>query len=351
MTVEFTTPVGRLVQGSILKGETHDRKGQPHIIKTGPNKGQPTTKFFFALAFPKTAAAWWQEQPRNEDGSINPFWQQLYQEARTGYSQHFDPQGNCKHPRFAWKVMDGDGVDDNGASNADKQGMAGHWVVKFGGGYAPKLIHDQQYITDVEYPKAGYYYRVAGNAVVNIGSDVPGLYLNPQAVELVAFGQIITGGVNALALFAAAPRAALPAGASLTPPANGPMPMAAAPGLPPPMAGLPPAALPQPYGQPQPAAALPPLPVVPPAASSPVPTSFGNPPAPWYDAAGGPPAYAAPTPSLPPPPNHAFVAALTQPAAPTYQMTAAAGGFTREQYLAQGYSDAILLAQQLMVQA
>ena len=38
------------------------------------------------------------------------------------------------------------------------------------------------------------------------------------------------------------------------------------------------------------------------------------------------------------------------PAAPVYVMTQAAGGFTREQYAAQGWSDADLIAKGMMIQ-
>ena len=39
--VEILTPVGRIVQGSCFEAKTHDLQGNPLVVKTGPNAGQP----------------------------------------------------------------------------------------------------------------------------------------------------------------------------------------------------------------------------------------------------------------------------------------------------------------------
>ena len=49
----FTTPVGRLVMGSLYKAQDKDADGKPLLIKSGPNAGQPKVQYFFALAVPK----------------------------------------------------------------------------------------------------------------------------------------------------------------------------------------------------------------------------------------------------------------------------------------------------------
>ena len=38
-SVNFTTPVGRLVQGSLYKGNDTDAEGRPLVVKTGANAG------------------------------------------------------------------------------------------------------------------------------------------------------------------------------------------------------------------------------------------------------------------------------------------------------------------------
>lgn len=50
----FVTPVGRIVQGDPHTMQDKDQKtGQPLVTKSGPNKGQPTSRNFVALAIPK----------------------------------------------------------------------------------------------------------------------------------------------------------------------------------------------------------------------------------------------------------------------------------------------------------
>lgn len=349
MATEFATPPGRLVQGAVLElQKVLDAQGKQ---KLDPKTGQPVPdRVYIAIAIAKTpgVTAWWLEPPpRNADGSANNFWQDMYRAGMTGYPTHFNPQtGVCVHPRFAWKIIDGDGTDNNGKSNATKEGFAGHWIVKFGGQYLPKLIHNGAYIDNPKYVKRGDFVRVFGNATPNIGAEVPGLYLNPNGVEFLAYGQEIKTGPDVLA--AAAKYGSvmqLPAGASLTPlaGANPGLPTQAQPGA---MPGLPTAAQPQP-GLPQPAA----QPMAQPGMAMP-----GM-------------AAAQPQPGLPVA-NHAFVQNAMQPqpgmmptpgamptpaaqpvvqAQPVYAMTAAAQGFSKEQYNAQGYTDEVLIANGFMV--
>lgn len=291
--IEFITPMGRIVQGSPLEPSTTDSKGQPLTIKTGPNAGQPRTNFFIAVAIPKNDPAW------------PAFKALLDQESRAGYPQYFNAQtGQCTHPRFTQKISDGDSVDANGQPNPSKEGFAGHWVVKFSSSYAPKLFHKGQLLNEKTAIKRGDWVRVAGNAAANIGSDVPGLYLNHNGIELLYQGDPIVSGPDAGAMFAAAPAAALP----LPPGARA---VTLGHGTPAPFGGATP--------PPPPGAYAPPM-------APPAPTMA--PPAP---------------PMAPPAPP-----AGPQPA---YTMTAAAGAYTREQYLQQGYTDELLIAQGLMTKS
>lgn len=216
--MDFITPVGRLVQGDAFIGSETDSQGQPRVVKTGPNKGKPTKSFFQAIAFKK------------DDAAFLALYGQLVEVAKQGYPQHFNPQGQCTHPRMTYKVMDGDGVDDNGVQNSTKEGFAGHWVLKCSSTYAPKCFEAGKYdpsqqLTDSSRIKKGYYVRVAGTVVPNIGSDVPGVYVNANMIELAGYGPEISSGPQASAVFGAVPLGALPAGASATP-------VGAAPGQP-----------------------------------------------------------------------------------------------------------------------
>ena len=327
--MEFISPVGRLVQGSVLEGRTTDAQGKPLVVKTGPRAGQPTTQFFMAVAFKKTQPAWWME---------GEFFANLYNVGRQGYPQHFGPDGACKHPRFAFKVMDGDGNDNDGNPNSQKEGFAGHWVVKFGSSFAPKAWMNGAYTVDPQAIKRGYFVRVVGSIEPNIGSDVPGVYVNHNGVEFIAYGQEIVSGPNVGAMFAAAARpAALPEGATMVPPTPAVSAMPA-PGSVPQM----PPALPGPGGM-----APPQMPAMTPAMGAPVAAPAQLPQMP---------------PGMPAPggiqPNHGFVANVigTPPqmpppvqAAPQYQMTAKAQGNSRETLLQGGWTDDMMIAQGIMI--
>lgn len=281
---QFLTPVGRLVQGDAMEPQTKDQQGNPLTVKTGPNAGQPTQRFFVALAFAKT------------DPGFAALRAQMTQVARTAWPQWFDANGNCTHPKFSWKIMDGDGVDDNGKPNASKEGFAGHWVVKFSSSYPPKCFYVGRYqpneqIQDKMAIRRGYYVRIGGTVEGNGNPQKPGLYVNLNMVELVAQGKEIVSGPDAASVFGAAPVSALPAGAIALP------------------------------GQPAAVAAVPTPAMMTPQAPAPV--------------------MPAPLPVAPVP---AFTAPPPAAAAPVYQMTAKANGATRDQFIAagQGWTDELL---------
>jgi len=333
MPFELFSPVGRQVQGSILDIRTTDAKGNP--LKTMDGKDKQTV--FFAMAFPKTQAAWWFEP--------DPLWMAIYNEGRQGYPMHFNPDGSCKLPRFAWKVMDGDGVDDDGKPNNQKPGMAGHWILKFSSTYPPKVMHGGSYITDPKALKNGWFYRVLVGGQANIGSPKPGVFLNPLGVELIAMGEEIQGGADIAGAIAAAGQAVLPAGAIALPPGFAGQ-GGTAPNMRPPGAGN---MAPPPMGQ-APGGAM-----HPPPGMGATPSGMAPPP---MAAPGGmaPPPLAGPGTMAPPgalQPNHAFVQnagavppALTPPPVvqPTYGPGPAAQGFMPDAWLGQGHTVETLLA-------
>ncbi|MFA5387928.1 MAG: hypothetical protein WC322_06125 [Candidatus Paceibacterota bacterium] len=330
MKTEFLTPVGRLVQGDPFEPQTKNMQGQPLMTMSG----QPTQRYFIAVAFKK------------DDAAFGALYQKLVEVARASFPTLFNAQGQCSHPRFSWKLMDGDGVDDNGKSNATKEGFAGHWVLKFSSSFAPRCFHAGHYQPheQIQDPKAiqrGYFVRVAGSIEGNDNPQKPGLYVNLGMVELAGVGPIISSGPDASAVFGgSAPQ--LPAGAQPLP-MNAGMPAAPAmPGFTPPGASLP-----------APAAAVPGF--APPNAAAPAalpattyPTSV--PPNPAFLA--GPGGVAA-APAMPGMPVGAPAAPMAPPAAPVAppvpQMTAAAGGATYEQFRAQGWTDEQMRAQGFML--
>jgi hypothetical protein len=289
----FTTPVGRIVMGSLYDPSTTDAEGKPLVIKSGPNAGQPRVNYFFALAIPKGAETHWAQTPW---GSI--IW--------NNGNQAFP--NVAQSPAFAWKIEDGDSQIPNkkGRKPCENEGWPGHWILKFSGGFAPKIYRQEGggyvQVLDKDYVKAGYYVEVAANVEGNGSQSQPGVYLNHSMVCFRAYGQEIQFGPDVnTAGFGASP---LPAGASVTPPAGAiPMP-GAAPGLP------------------------------------------GGP-----AAAPGLPGGAQATPAVPVVPNVGFVQ-VPPPAAPTApvrQMTPAANGVPYEAYIAQGWTDALLVQHGMML--
>lgn len=336
--VNVTSPVGRIVMGSLYDPSTTDAEGKPLVVKTGPNAGQPRVNYFFALAIPKGAEPHW---------AHTPWGQQIW-----GVGNQAFPNA-AQSPAFAWKIEDGDSQIPNkkGRKPCDNEGWRGHWILKFSGGFAPKVYQQEGagyvQVMQKDFCKPGYFVEVAFSVEGNGSQSQPGVYLNHSMVCFRAYGQEIQFGpdVNA-AGFGAAP---LPAGASMTPPAGAiPMPQAPAAAsagyAPPPAPGAAPA-LPMPPGLPQ-------VPGVAPAPLAPA----GSVPMPYAPAPGAPaPIPVTPNPGfvqIPPPaaaPAPAPMAPPPAPAAPVRQMTAAAQGIPYESYVAQGWTDAQLVQNGLML--
>lgn len=350
--------IGRLVQGSPFGLSDDDGKGGKRTIKNGANIGKPKMTNFIAIAIRK-------DDPQGMQ-QLNDFRVKQYTLARAAFPQMFDANGNCTHPRFAWKIKDGDGVDNNGTQNNTKPGWAGCWIVAMETSFVPKCFHYGKYdpaqqITDENVIKRGYYVRVIGNMRDNKPSEVPGLHVSHQMVELLFAGEIIETGLNAAEAAAKAGGVYMPPGASAAPtlPTGAPvLPNGNVGGLPPALgsaiAGA--GTLPPMMGNVAPVAPNGSLPALPngsgnaPTLGVPngLPNAMGN-------ASGGASAGAGtttnagaafvanaagvPTPGLSLP---ALGLPSQQPATPTYVMTASAQG-TREQYHAHGYTDEQLI--------
>lgn len=354
----ITSPVGRIVMGSLYDPNTTDAEGKPLVVKTGPNAGQPRVNFFFALAIPKGPEPHW---------AHTPWGQKIW----TVGNQAFP--NAAQSPAFAWKIEDGDSQIPNkkGRKPCENEGWKGHWILKFSGGFAPKVYQQENggyvQIMQKDFCKPGYFVEVAFAVEGNGSQSQPGVYLNHSMVCFRAYGQEIQFGPDAASAgFGAAP---LPAGASMVPlPGTAPMPQT-------PAAGVPnvPGAIPAPPGVP---AMIPTTPGVAysgvPAVPGALPSVPGMPPVPQgIPQVPGVPAPLAPAGSVPMPsapvataaapipvtPNPGFVQvpppvpqapAAPAPAVPVRQMTHLATA-PYEAYIQQGWTDAMLVQNNLMV--
>jgi hypothetical protein len=247
MATQILTPVGRIVWGHPGKSQVKkDQKTKQPILRDG----KPVEQWAFGVAFPK-------------DVFNAQVWPQLHAEASTVYPQGFPPT-------FSWKFKDGDSIDRAGKPYSAREGYAGHFVLTISTeAFAPPMFKFEngayRQITAEEI-KCGDYIVLNLNAKANKPIDVshtPGIYINPNGIELVGYGQeIVSAGADPDALFGAGGhQRALPPGASLTPVSSAPtgaaMPATPTPALP---AGAPAMAMPTTFAAPAAPVAAAPLP-------------------------------------------------------------------------------------------
>jgi hypothetical protein len=296
MAEQITTPVGRFIGGALYDPETTDMDGKPLVAR---DKITPRVSYSVGIAIPKTPGCQhWANEPWGAK-----IWAFANQEFRNGETQR---------PDFSWKIQDGDSTIPNkrGRKNCEREGYPGNWIIWFSGGFAPRVYNSDgsQELIEKNYIKPGYYIQVAGNYSSNMPSQSPGLYMNLSMVAFQAYGPEISVGPDPSAA-GFGQGVVLPAGATTTPVGNfNP--------APPPVNSGPPAVTPPPMVN-----AAPPVQTPPPAT---VPTQPH-------------------TAILVPPP--------VQPVAvpPARQMTAKANGATYEQFIANGWDDARMIADGYML--
>lgn len=210
--LQFTTPTGRMIGGSLYEPEITDYEGKPLVVKTGANAGQPTQRYNVGIAIPKTSGVThWASETWGR-----PIWDLANAAFTAGETQRHD---------FAWKITDGDstvpGKPRNGQPGkrpCDRQGYPGHWVIWMSSAQAPRTARldngQPAYLMDKDAIKPGYYVQILCNVNDNKPSPTPGMYWNPSIVCLIGYGPEITQGPS---LSDAAFTAALPPGASATP--------------------------------------------------------------------------------------------------------------------------------------
>jgi hypothetical protein len=201
--INFTTPAGRMVMGDLYRPQTKDMDGKPLVIKQGPNAGQATQKYFFALAIAKGQETHW-----SQTGWGAVIW-------KAGHDL-FGAASDT--PTFAWKVVDGDSQIPNkkGVKPCSREGYPGHWVLSFTSQYVPKIYIQATPGNWEAYPvegavKNGYFLQVNGNIDGNYSKTNPGIFLYHAMVGYIAKGvEIFSGPDVADVGFGTGP---LPAGA------------------------------------------------------------------------------------------------------------------------------------------
>lgn len=218
---DLLTPPGRLVQGNPweLREKLDFTTKQPKLDKNGVQ----IHELFIALAIPKTnpaAAGWW------EDQGYGGFFPKILAIAAAGY-----PNGETGQPGFAFKIDNGDDP-----SYATKIGFPGHWILKMSTMKPIQCIDEQGHQIAVQGQlKCGDYADVWVSVNADGHKVNPSIYLNPEIVRRLGYGDAIISGPDA-SVMGAAP--AMPQGASAMPVSTAPMaapPAAAAPVAPAPV--------------------------------------------------------------------------------------------------------------------
>lgn len=231
--MKYTTPIGRIVQGNGLVGNPKFVQGTT-TPKLGKN-GQQQVEWYVTVAFekanPKTGemiVALQTEAARLYPG-LFPYG---YQPTARADTQPPINAGGCIRNDFAFKIIDGDGYDANGKAQSLKEGFKGCWILKIST-YAGAMrvvngLTANSAITEVgtgpNHIKTGDYVvcclDIDTNGWKGDAQSKPGIYVNPDLLQLVGYGDQIISGPNAdemLKDVAAATGGYVPAGMSNTP--------------------------------------------------------------------------------------------------------------------------------------
>lgn len=204
------TFIGRLVQGDPhnAMARTDPKTKKPKLNEDGT----PQTQFFCAVAVAKVPAQRfivqgvpdYESQRAIIDNDARVAWPQFFGQRPQGLAFPANLPLDCTNPKFANKIIDGDGFDDNGIPYANNEGWAGHWIIKCANGFAPKVsewtnsgwvetVHTGRKI------KCGDYITIGGECVSNTSAQSPGMYMNFDNVSFEQEGPAIAqkGGVDA----------------------------------------------------------------------------------------------------------------------------------------------------------
>lgn len=194
----FVTPVARLIHGHPMKQNTRtdDVTKQPIIGKDG----QPVKEVYIGIAIPKASEADWKDTDWGKQIMMAAL------DAENGYDS-----ATTRRPDFSFKVVNGDSdiPNKNGiAPNTDPH-KRGHWVLNLTTRIPYPCYHVGKYnpldaIQDSNAIKLGDYVRVNIVAKGNKPAKSPGVYLNPNLLELSRPGEAIVregSGPDAASVF------------------------------------------------------------------------------------------------------------------------------------------------------
>ena len=211
----FTSPVGRMVSGSLYEGDDRDERGQPYVYKTGNNIGKPYRKYSFGIAIAKGAEA---QQPYGSNNWMCTDWGQKILAMGTAMRADAAQLGDA----FSWKVKDGDStkLNSKGRAPAQNEGWPGHWVVFITSNQLLEATAACQLYTLVNEPQPkplaqagtimpGDFVQVNMVVEPNGEAQKPGVYINARMVCLIGYhpnGRITWGPDVASAGFASVSR-------------------------------------------------------------------------------------------------------------------------------------------------
>lgn len=215
----FVTPVARLIHGHPMKQNTRtdEKTKQPIIGKDG----QPVKEVYIGVAIPKGSETSWKTTDWGKQIVMAAL------DAENGYMQ-----AQVDRDDFSFKVVDGDSPIPNQNGNAPSSDpyKRGHWVLNLTTRIPYPSYHVGKYspldaIQDVNAIKLGDYVRVSIVAKGNKPAKSPGVYLNPNMLELSRPGEAIireSSGPDAASVFggAAASAPVTPPAAPVPPPAT-----------------------------------------------------------------------------------------------------------------------------------
>lgn len=217
----FVTPVARLIHGHPIKQNTRtdDVTKQPLIGKDG----QPVKEVYIGIAIPKGSESDWKDTEWGKQIMMAAL------DAENGYDS-----ATTRRPDFSFKVVDGDSdiPNKNGVAPNTDQYKRGHWVLNLTTRIPYPCYHFGKYspldaIQDVNAIKLGDYVRVNIVAKGNKPAKSPGVYLNPNLLELSRAGEAIIregSGPDAASVFGGGMAPSAPVAAPVAPSAPVPPP-------------------------------------------------------------------------------------------------------------------------------
>lgn len=236
------TPGGRFIQGSLTEKGEKDHAG----VIIPPEK----RTYFIGVAIPKSAPG------------LSELINKLWQMAATDYAAvplvMLQINQGLAAKDFAWKIEDGDAQrydKKTGQPKDTPEHMKGCYIFKFNTQFDLGACDLEGRDIDRATIKRGDYVDVVFSSLINSKvDDTAGIYLNPNAIRRLGFGEALTGGAPASSQFANKAPAFIPQGATQMPTAGAAV-MPGTGAAPAGMPGAPPAMLPPPAA---PAAVFPP---------------------------------------------------------------------------------------------